>query len=348
LSTFAAGAGWAWAPVQQTPPTTVINKALRMQTTFSKKLTAAIYSITMKPLIAVLGPTGSGKSALGIHLAGRLNGEIVNCDSMQLYRGFDIGTAKSSAAERAQVPHHLFDVLEAPQSYSAGDYARAARQAFAEIAGRGRVPVVVGGTGFYVRAALEGLPALPGRDEMLRLRLAAREQARPGNLHRLLRRLEPGSAARIHPNDAQKTLRALEIRLLTGGPAPAPAPDDDLKGFRIRKIALDPPREELHRRLAIRTQAMFAGGLLEEVRGILDRGASGNEKPFESLGYKQALAHLRGEFSLADAIESTLVETRQYANRQWTWFRRDPEICWLKGFGDDPAIAARAEAALNG
>jgi tRNA dimethylallyltransferase len=283
-------------------------------------------------LVAVVGPTGAGKSALALDLAEALSGEIVNCDSLQFYRGFDIGTAKTPVSERRGIPHHLFDVLEAQNGYSAGNYARDARAVVAQIAARGKVPVVVGGTGFYLRALLEGLPGLPGRNAALRADLVQREQARPGVLHRLLSRLEPAAAGRIHPNDVQKLIRALEIRILTGG-AP-PESGEPLTGYRVVKIGLDPDRTALIAKLDARVQAMFSTGLVEEVRGILASGATGAEKPFESLGYKQALQHIRGELTLEQAIESTQVETRQYAKRQMTWFRRDAEVQWLKGFGE--------------
>jgi tRNA dimethylallyltransferase len=289
----------------------------------------------MKPLVAVVGPTGSGKSALALCLAQNFGGEIVNCDSLQLYRGFDIGTAKTPARNRRGIPHHLFDVLTPKESYSAGEYARAARDVIAEISGRGRLPVVVGGTGFYLRALLEGLPALPGRDEGLRERLAARERLRPGSLHRILGRLDPGAAGRIHERDTQKTMRALEVRLLTRRALPAAEEARGIEGYAVVKLGLDPDRAELQRRLEVRTRAMFAQGLIEEVRGLLAGGATGDEKPFEALGYKQAVMHLRGEITLEQAVASTVIETRQYAKRQRTWFRRDAEIRWLGGFGDE-------------
>jgi len=293
-------------------------------------------------LATVVGPTGSGKSGLALCLAQQFGGEIVNCDSLQLYRGFDIGTAKTAPGERRGIPHHLFDVLTPQESYSVGEYAREARKVVAEVAGRGRLPIVVGGTGFYLRALLEGLPVLPGRDECLRERLSDRERLRPGSLHRLLMRLEPGAAARVHANDVQKTMRALEVRLLTQQPLPPPAEASALEGFAVIKLGLDPDRAALQQRLEMRTRAMFQYGLLAEVDGLLAQGATGNEKPFEALGYKQALRHLRGGITLEQAVESTIVETRQYAKRQRTWFRRDPEIRWLHGFGDDPKIVAQA------
>jgi len=300
-------------------------------------------------LAAVVGPTGSGKSALAIRLAQQFGGEIVNCDSLQLYRGFDVGTAKTPPGERRGVPHHLFDVLTPRESYSAGEYAREARKVIAGIAARGRLPIVVGGTGFYLRALLEGLPVLPARDERLRQRLLGRERLRRGSLHRLLKRLEPGAAARIHAHDVQKTTRALEVRLLTQQALPQPAEASALEGYAVIKLGLDPNRAALQQRLEVRTRAIFEHGLIEEVRGLLVEGATGDEKPFEALGYKQALLHLRGAITLEQAIESTIIETRQYAKRQRTWFRRDPEIRWLYGFGDDAEIFAQAaQAEFNG
>jgi tRNA dimethylallyltransferase len=293
-------------------------------------------------LATVVGPTGSGKSALALSLAEQFGGEIVNCDSLQLYRGFDIGTAKTAPGERRGIPHHLFDVLTPQESYSAGEYAREARKIIADIAGRGRLPIIVGGTGFYLRALLEGLPVLPGRDERLRGRLLERERLRPGSLHRLLKRLEPRAAARIHARDVQKTMRALEVRLLTQQALPPRAEAHALEGYSVIKLGLDPDRAALQQRLEARTGAMFQTGLINEVRGLLAQGATGDEKPFEALGYQQALLHLRGALRLDQAIESTIVETRQYAKRQRTWFRRDPEIRWLAGFGDDPEIIAQA------
>jgi tRNA dimethylallyltransferase len=301
-----------------------------------------------RPLIAIVGPTGSGKSSLAIELACEFSGEIVNCDSLQLYRGFDVGTAKTPEATRRGVPHHLFDVLDDYRvAHSAGDYARLARAAIAEIASRGRVPIVVGGTGFYLRALLDGLPDLPGRDEVLRARLSAREKRRVGSLHRLLSRLEPASAGRIHANDVQKLIRALEVRMLTRDALPRPESAAPLTGYSVLKIGLDPDRAQLFARLDARVHAMFSSGLVEEVRGLLASGASGDEKPFESLGYKQALAYVREQMTLEEAIASTQIETRQYAKRQWTWFRRDAEVKWLRGFGVDPATMIQAKVIVS-
>ena len=295
-----------------------------------------------RPLVAIVGPTASGKSALALRLAAAFSGEIVNCDALQLYRGFDIGTAKTPAGARSGIPHHLLDALLPQMSFSAGDYARVAREIIAGISSRGHLPFVVGGSGFYLRGLLEGLPELPGRDEALRARLGARERRRPGSLHRMLSRLEPSAASRIHPRDVQKTLRALEIRLLTRAKLPAPSTARPLEGFRLLLLGLAPERSLLAQAIAVRTRQMFEAGLIDEVRKLLSEGLSGEEKPFESLGYKQVLAHLRGHQTLEQAIESTEIETRQYAKRQLTWFRGasrpGAQIVWFQGFGSDPAV----------
>ena len=295
-----------------------------------------------RPLIAIVGPTGAGKSSLALRVAEKFGGEIVNCDSLQLYRGMDIGTAKPSASARREIPHQLLDVIEPQKSFSAGEYARMARESIGEISSRGRLPVVTGGTGFYLRALLYGLPALPERDELLRAHLSTREQRRPGSLHRLLRRFDPAAAARIHPRDVQKLIRALEVSLLTRAPLPPPASAEPLRGYRVLQIGLDPDRAALHKLLNERASEMFAHGLIDEVKQLLAAGCTGFEKPFESLGYRQALACIRGEMTLDQAIASTQLETRQYAKRQLTWFRKDPSVRWLRGFGDDPAVVEAA------
>jgi tRNA dimethylallyltransferase len=292
------------------------------------------------PLIAVVGPTASGKSDLGVALAERFDGEIVNCDSVQVYRYFDIGTAKTPERERRGIPHHLLDIADPCQTFTAGDYARRARSALGEIRGRGRLPVIVGGTGFYLHALLEGLFEGPERDERLRRRLLRIERGRPGALHRLLERRDPKSAARIHRHDANKIVRALEIVVKKRRPLQEAfaAGRDPLTGFRRLGVGLNPPRAALHRRIEQRSRRMFENGLVEEVRAILARGFSPACKPFESLGYAQALRVVRGETTLDQAIEETQVHTRQYAKRQWTWFRRQETLEWFDGFGDDPEI----------
>lgn len=300
-------------------------------------------------LVVVLGPTGAGKSDLAIRLARELNGEVVNCDSLQVYRGFDIGTAKVPAAEWQGIPHHLIDVLDPGQLFTAGDYARVAEVVLREIAERGRIPVIAGGTGFYLRALLDGLSPGPARDEAVRARLERRESARPGSLHRILRRLDPAAAARIHPNDRNKTMRAVEVRLIEGqaltslferGPAP-------LTGFHAIKLGLNPPRDALYARLNARARRMFEHGLVDEARALLASGVSRNAKPFESLGYKQALHVIDGVLTLEQGIESTQMETRRYSKRQLTWFRKERGVHWLPGFGDDARIAAEAAMVLQ-
>ncbi len=300
-------------------------------------------------LPVVLGPTGSGKSELGIRIAGEVDGEIVNCDSVQIYRRFEIGTAKVPESERRGIPHHLIDLVEPGELFTAGDYARAARTALAEISGRGRIPVVVGGTGFYLRALLEGLSPGPPRQDALRAKLQRREQTRAGSLHRILTRLDPAAAARIHRNDLNKTLRALEVRLLAGRPitklfAEGRSP---LQGFRPIKIGLSPERELLYRKLDLRAAAMFQRGLMAEVRDLLVSGVPADAKPFESLGYQQALQAARGLITGEQAIESAQRETRRYAKRQLTWFRKEQDVHWLEGFGDEPPVIEQALAYIN-
>jgi tRNA dimethylallyltransferase len=314
---------------------------------YDKPLPSGSPSPEMLPLIVIAGPTGSGKTALALYLANRFEGEIVNCDSLQLYRGFDIGTAKTAPEKRQGIPHHLFDVLSAEFGYSAGEYSRAAREVLAEISLRGRLPLLVGGTGFYLRALLAGLPSLPPKNDSLRIRLAERELRRTGALHKILSRLDPESAVRIHANDTQKLIRAVELRLLTLAPRPASESAAPLSGYRTLSIGLDPEPTQLRERLKARTREMFATGLVEEVRDLLGHGLSGNEKPFEALGYKQALQVLRGQCTVEQAIESTIIATRQYAKRQRTWFRRDPAIHWVKSFGEQPGACNFAAALIE-
>ncbi len=295
------------------------------------------------PIVATVGPTGSGKSDLGIRIAREFGGEVVNCDSLQVYRYFDIGTAKMPERERGGIPHHLLDIINPDEVFTAGDYARVGRAVLADITGRRRLPVVVGGTGFYLRALLEGLFPGPERNEVLRSRLAGREARYPGWLHRLLNRCDPASAAKIHPADVQKLVRACEVLLLTHRPLTELFERRDaLEGYRTLKLGIDPPREALYERLNARCARMFDEGLIDEVRGILARGYSETVKPLESHGYKQALQLLKGELDLHQAVDDAQRNTRRYAKRQWTWFRRDPEVVWLKGFGQDEAVQAQA------
>ncbi|MGA7522721.1 MAG: tRNA (adenosine(37)-N6)-dimethylallyltransferase MiaA [Acidobacteriaceae bacterium] len=299
----------------------------------------------MEPLlVALLGPTGSGKTALSLALARRFPAEIVSCDSVAVYRDMEIGTAKPSLDERRQVHHHLIDILPPDRFCTAGDYSRLARNALAEITARGRLPIVTGGTGLYLRALLDGLFPGPRRSEDLRHRLA--ESARrhgPAWLHRLLSRLDPASAARIHANDQPKLIRALEVCLTGRQPLTQAwqAGRDPLTGYRILRIGLDPPRAALYERLNARARDMFARGLIDETRALLARYGDA-PRAFDSLGYRQARAVLRGQMTEAEALAATAQGHRNYAKRQLTWFRREPDVHWLPGFGDDPAISAQA------
>lgn len=303
----------------------------------------------MKAVIAIAGPTGAGKSELALRVAEEFNGEVVNCDSLQVYRYFDIGTAKLTHAEMRGIPHHLMDILDPDQVFTAGEYARLGRAALAAISSRGRLPVVAGGTGFYLRALFEGLFRGPERDAALRERLAARERRRPGSLHRLLARFDAAAAARIHPNDVPKVMRAVEVCLLARRPVTEMFGEgrDRLEGFRTLKIGLAPDREELYRRLDERCRRMFESGLVEEVERILDKGFSLEAKPFESHGYRQAVQMLRGELSAKEAVFYAQRNTRNYAKRQMTWFRKEPDMEWLKGFGEESHIQERALARVG-
>jgi tRNA dimethylallyltransferase len=296
------------------------------------------------PLVAIVGPTGSGKSDLALEIAGAFHGEIVNCDSLQVYRYFDVGTAKLPPAARRGIPHHLIDILNPDELFTAGEYSRVAREVIAGIASRGSLPIVAGGTGFYLRALVDGLFEGPTRDQSLRDRLARREQRRPGSLHRLLARFDAEAARKIHAHDLPKVTRALEVclvmrrpvsELFRGGRA-------SLVGYRTLKIGLLPDRDALYQRLDARCLQMFEGGLIEEVRRILALGFRETLKPFESHGYKQALQLLHGELTPKQAVFYAQRNTRRYAKRQITWFRRETDMVWLKGFGEAPDVRERA------
>ena len=293
-----------------------------------------------RPLITIVGPTGSGKSDLAIHLAQRFGGEVVNCDSLQVYRHFNIGTAKVPEHERQAVPHHLMDIRDPDALFTAGEYSRMARETIAGISARGHIPMVVGGTGFYLQALLHGLSPTPERDEDLRARMAAKEARRPGFTHRLLRRLDPMAASRIHARDVNKTIRAAEISLLARKPRAEvfEAQGEPLRGYAVLSIGLNPERARLYEKLNARLGRMFDEGLLDEVRAILATGYGPESKPFEALGYKQALAILDGRHSFADALEEARMHTRRYAKRQWTWFRRNNAAEWFDGFGTDAGL----------
>jgi tRNA dimethylallyltransferase len=301
--------------------------------------------------VLLLGPTGSGKTALSLALGERFGGEIVSCDSVAVYRGMDLGTAKPTRAERARVPHHLIDVAEPDQPFTAGEYSRLARAVLNQITRRGRLPIVTGGTGLYLRALTEGLFAGPERQTELRARLQrSRQRHAEGWLHRLLARLDPASARRIHSNDTPKLIRAIEVCLAARKPLSEVLGNtvlarDPLTGFRLLRIGLNPPRKALYERLNQRAATMFASSLTEETRGLLAR--YGPVKALDSLGYRQALAVLAGTMSEEAAIAAAQQGHRNCAKRQLTWFRREPEVHWIEGFGDEPETLFRATALVQ-
>lgn len=309
----------------------------------------AVPRATPWPAIVVAGATGSGKSELALLVAETFRGEILNCDSIQAYRGLDVGSAKLPAGERRGIPHHLLDIVSLDQELSAGAYSRLAREAMQEVRKRGNLPIVAGGTGFYLRALFDGLSPAPGRHEALRRRLRALAERRPAALHRFLRIHDPVAALRIHSNDRQKLIRALELTILAGQAASRTqsAPRDRLEGFAVLKLGLAPGRDLLYERLNHRSAAMFRGGLIEETKRLLEAGAQPDAKPLQSLGYKQARALLAGELTVDQAIRECQAKTRQYAKRQMTWFRHEPGIEWLPGFGSEPAIQQRALEAVR-
>src|SRR5579864_2671450 len=291
-------------------------------------------------LVALVGATGSGKTALSLTIAQRFGGEIVSCDSVALYREFEIGTAKPSREERARVPHHLIDVLSPAEPSTAGDYARRAREIVKGIAQRGKLPIVVGGTGLYLRALLEGLFAGPERSEDLRERLRALAAKRSaGHLHRVLQRLDSEAAAKIHANDTAKVIRAIEVCLASRKKMTElwQRGRDPLTGFRILRIGLNPERNQLYTRINTRAKQMFEAGLIEETKAIYEKYGDA-ALPLQSLGYKQAMQFIRGEIDRKLALWTAQQAHRNYAKRQLTWFRREPEVHWLAGFGDEPAI----------
>jgi tRNA dimethylallyltransferase len=311
----------------------------------------AIYSlglalaVSLDPLLVViLGPTASGKTSLSLALAEHFRGEIVNCDSVATYREFEIGTAKPSAEERERAPHHLFDFVAPAEFITAGEYARLARQTLDEIRSRGNLPIVVGGTGLYLRALLEGLFPGPQRSEELRERLRESSQQKGSTyLHRILRRIDPAAAEKIHVNDAPKLIRAIEVCLASRNKMTELWKQGrvGLSGFRILRIGLDPERNALYERINQRARKMFERGLLEETRLLVEKYGD-NLWPLRALGYKQCIQLLRGEIDAATAVALAQQGHRNYAKRQMTWFRREPEVRWLRGFGDDPAVQEQA------
>ena len=301
--------------------------------------------------ILLLGPTGSGKTALSLALGERFAGEVVSCDSVAVYRGMDLGTAKPTPEERSRLPHHLIDLADPDQPFTAGEYSRQARAALQAIAARNRLPIVTGGTGLYLRALTEGLFSGPARQAELRARLD-RSRKRHGDawLHRILVRLDAASAARIHANDTPKLIRAIEVCLTSRKPLSQVLDNkedarDPLTGFRLLRIGLNPPRKSLYDRLNQRASAMFTAGLIDETRDLL--ACYGPVKSLDSLGYRQAAAVLSGTLTLAAAIEAAQQGHRNYAKRQVTWFRREPSVYWLESFGDQPETVRAAIALVE-
>jgi tRNA dimethylallyltransferase len=300
-------------------------------------------------LVVILGPTGSGKTALSLAIAEKFDGEIVNCDSVAMYRDFNIGTAKPLPAERARAPHHLFDFVDPAHFMTAGEYARIAREKLHEISARGHLPIVVGGTGLYLRALLEGLFPGPQRSEELRERLRERAATRGSiYLHRVLSRLDPIAAEKIHAHDAPKLIRAIEVCLASRSKMTElwQQGRDPLRGFRIFRLGLDPDRAALYDRINQRAEKMFASGLIEETQALCSKYGA-NARALASLGYKQAMQLLNGDLTRDQAIQAAQQAHRNYAKRQMTWFRREPDVAWLKGFGDDPKVQAETIAKIE-
>jgi tRNA dimethylallyltransferase len=304
-------------------------------------------TVSSEPLLVViLGPTGSGKTTLSLGLAEHFHGEIVNCDSVAMYREFEIGTAKPTPAERTRAPHHLLDFVDPASHITAGEYARQAREALQQIKSRGALPIVVGGTGLYLRALLEGLFVGPQRSEELRERLRqSAEEKGSAYLHRILRRLDPAAAAKIHANDLPKLVRAIEVCLASRTKMTEMWKQgrDPLQGFRVARLGLDPDRNALYERINHRAARMFENGLVEETATLLAKYGEA-ARPLAALGYKQAVALIRGEIDRKTAVLAAQQAHRNYAKRQMTWFRREPEVTWLEGFGDDLAVQNEAKS----
>ena len=308
-------------------------------------------SETNRPIIAIVGPTASGKSALGIELALRLGGEIINCDSVQVYQGIQIATAKVPLAERRGVPHHLIDFVSPQVNFTAADWARAAIEKIEEIEARDHSALLVGGTGFYLGALRRPFFASPPTDEALRGRLTAiRKRCGPEHLHQILQKFDPVEAAKLSARDWPRVQRAIEFCLQTGEPISGQRPlrpHPPYFASRIQVIALNPPRTELYARINKRAEKHFANGLVEEVRHLIDEGVPADANALGAHGYHRVVEFLRGQRDLDSAIEQTKLDVRHYAKRQLTWFRREPGVQWLEGFGDDQEVQERAGALLR-
>ncbi len=298
-----------------------------------------------RPIVAIVGPTASGKSTLGIEIALRLNGEIINCDSVQVYQGINIATAKVPTEERQGIPHLLIDFVSPNINYTAGDWAREAAKAIAEVESRDRVPLLVGGTGLYLRALRRPFFPSPPTDEKLRQRLnRIRERRGAEHLYRVLERLDPEMAEELYPRDWPRVQRAIEVRLQTGLPMSAQMglrPEPPETSRRLKIFAINPPRGELYERINARTETHFASGLVDEVSGLLATGVPSNSNALGAHGYRRVVEYLEGRRDLASAIEQTKLDVRHYAKRQLTWFRREPDVVWFEGFGEDPLLHER-------
>lgn len=302
------------------------------------------------PLLAVVGATGTGKTALAVEIAERVGGEIVSCDSAQIYRGLDVGTASPSAAERARAPHHLIDVLDPVEQWSAAEFAQAADRTIEAIRGRGRAPILVGGNGLWYRALVRGIFVAPPIDPELREAVRAEVRARgPEAMHLELARVDPVAAARIEPRDPQRIGRALEVFRQTGVPISVlqAAHGFRERRYRVAAIALDWDRELLRARLADRVRAMYEGGLLEETRACLEEGVPPDAPGLRTIGYKEAVGHLEGRIGRAEAIEATVTATRQYAKRQRNWFRHEPEVAFISPESTAEEVVVRLRTVLG-
>lgn len=301
-------------------------------------------------LIVILGPTASGKSTLAIHLAERFGGEVLACDSTQVYRHFDIGTGKVPREQQRGIPHHLVDIVEPHEVFTAGEYRRRATEALEDVTKRGKLPIMTAGTGLYLRGLLEGLAEAPERSEELRERLRQHlNRFGPEYIHRLLHKLDPEAAAKIAPRDAQKAIRAIEICVLSGERVTKLFRKGrvGLAGYAVMKIGLSPSRDALYTRIDLRVQQMLDAGWVAEVKRLMEMGISASAKPFSFLGYSHLRQHLEGGMELKAAIHEIQQTTRRYAKRQITWFRKESEVHWLQWFGDDPASLSHASEILQ-
>ena len=309
-------------------------------------------SESRKPVIAIVGPTASGKSTLGIEVALHLGGEIINCDSVQVYRDIQIATAKVPLEERQGIPHHLIDFVSPSINYTAGEWAREAAAQIDDIESRGRVPILVGGTGLYLRALRNPFFPSPQTDDEIRRRLnQIREDRGAEYLYRLLKKLDVASARELYPRDWPRVQRAIEVRLQTGKPMSEqktrrPEPHESTR--RLRIMALNPPRSELYARINARAEGHFEAGLVEEVQTLLSQGVPANSNALGAHGYRRVVEYLAGKRDLPSALEQTKLDVRHYAKRQLTWFRKEPGVEWFEGFAEDSHINQSVLRAVSG